>query len=129
MFTFVGAMPLWARLLHPLALALCRPLKLAGGCFLFCTREAFCAVGGFSERLYWSEEFAFIKALKSHGQFVVPKQTVATSARKLQLIPAWEVPVVLFRWRFRHHQREALDLYYGQRSQECKRAYIESSPP
>ena len=121
MFTFDGTVPLWARLLHPLALMLSRPLKVVGGCFLFCTRDAYETVGGFCERYYWSEELVFIKALKRQGRFVVPKQTVETSARKLHLISVWEVPSVLFRWRFRYHRRDGLDLYYGKRSEDCKR--------
>jgi glycosyltransferase involved in cell wall biosynthesis len=122
MFTFDSALPLWARILHPLALALSRPLKLVGGCFLFCTRAAYEAVGGFCERYYWSEELVFIKALKRWGRFVVPKQTVVTSARKLRTIAAWEVPAILFRWRFRPQQRDGLDIYYGKRSEDCKKS-------
>jgi hypothetical protein len=78
-------------------------------------------VGGFSERHYWSEELVFIRELKKLGRFVVPRQTVVTSGRKLRLIPVWEVPRVLFRWRFKYRQRDGLDLYYGKRSEDCKR--------
>ena len=34
-------------------------LKMAPGCFLFCTRQAYLAAGGFNETLAWSEEVAF----------------------------------------------------------------------
>jgi glycosyltransferase involved in cell wall biosynthesis len=121
MFTFDAALPVWARLLHPLAVALSRPLGVVGGCFLFCTRAAYQVVGGFCERYYWSEELIFIRALKRRGRFAVPRQTVVTSARKLRTISVWEVPAILYRWRFRPHRREALDIYYGKRGEECKR--------
>jgi glycosyltransferase involved in cell wall biosynthesis len=41
MFAFEEALPLWARVLHAGALLLSRPLGTVGGCFLFCTREAY----------------------------------------------------------------------------------------
>jgi len=50
-FSFDGAVPLWARTFYPVLVLVVRMLKLVGGCFLFCTREAFEGVGGFSERL------------------------------------------------------------------------------
>src|SRR5438045_398600 len=59
-------------------------LKLVGGCFLFCTREAYQSIGGFCERYYAAEEAAFIKQLKRIGPFVVPVPTVITSGRKLR---------------------------------------------
>ena len=120
LFTYDCAVPLWARILHPIALALGRPLKLVGGCFLFCTSAAFESAGGFSERHFCSEELVFVKALKRLGSFVVPRPTVVTSGRKLQAIPFWQVPAILFRWRFRCHHREALDLHYGKLSEDCK---------
>ena len=120
LFTYDCAVPLWARILHPIALALGRQLKVVGGCFLFCTRTAFESAGGFSERHYCSEELVFIKALKRLGSFVVPRPTVVTSGRKLQAIPFWQVPAILFRWRFRCHRRDALDVHYGKLSQDCR---------
>jgi len=29
---------------------------IAGGAFMFCTRDAFLAVGGFDERLFWRND-------------------------------------------------------------------------
>lgn len=122
MFIFDCPLPLWATILHPMALAMCRPLKRVGGCFLFCTRSAFESVGGFSERHYCSEELVLIEALKRLGCFVVPRPTVITSGRKLHSIPFWRVPAILFRWRFRCDKRDALDVHYGKLSEACKGA-------
>src|SRR5262249_35410655 len=55
-FYFDGRLPLYGRLLAAVATPLYRALKLASGCFLFCTREAFEAVGGFNEELFGAEE-------------------------------------------------------------------------
>lgn len=65
-----------------------RIMKEAAGCCLFCTREAFEAVEGFSERVYASEEIWYAKAIKRwarpQGQrFVILSDTpISTSARK-----------------------------------------------
>ena len=63
--------------------------KYAAGCFVFCQREAFEAVGGFSEEVYASEEIWLARALKKWGKareqrFVVLPQQVVTSGRKLE---------------------------------------------
>jgi hypothetical protein len=39
-----------------------RRLRFTGGCFLFSTRAAFEAVGGFDETLYASEELTLCRA-------------------------------------------------------------------
>ena len=68
--------------------AVCLPIyrifRLASGCFLFCTREAFDAVCGFDERLFAAEEGAMSRALARHGRFVVLREFVVTSGRKLR---------------------------------------------
>src|SRR5262249_36506055 len=46
-FRFDGRLPLYARIMAAAAVPLYRALRLASGCFLFCTRPAFRAVGGF----------------------------------------------------------------------------------
>lgn len=123
-FTFDGIMPLWARIVFPVGLALGRWLKLVGGCFVFCTRQAYEAVGGFCERYYAGEELVFLKALKRKGRLVVPTQTVVTSGRKLRVVSAWEVIAILFRLLLRglesYQRREELDFLYGKRSENCR---------
>jgi len=59
-------------------------IGFTGGAFMFCTREAFQATGGFDERLYWSEEGAFTMALRRQGRFYVPWRPVLTSGRRMR---------------------------------------------
>ena len=48
-FKFDGVVPWYARLLLPMIVFLFRLTGIATGCFLFCTKGAFEAVGGFDE--------------------------------------------------------------------------------
>jgi len=63
--------------------------KLAAGCFIYCRRDAFQGVGGFSERVYAGEELFFSRAVKRWGRqhamrFEIARiDPVVTSARKL----------------------------------------------
>jgi len=68
---------------------LSRLLSLAAGCYIFCTREAFAGVGGFSERVYGGEEVWLSRAMRRwgrrHGQrFVVLDTPVQSSGRKAE---------------------------------------------
>jgi glycosyltransferase involved in cell wall biosynthesis len=88
---FDGRIPRYAQLLQPLSVWLSRAAGLAAGCFLFCTRQAFDAVGGFDEALYGAEEITISRALKRHGRFVVLREAVTTSGRKLRAHSGWEL--------------------------------------
>jgi glycosyltransferase involved in cell wall biosynthesis len=66
-------------------------LKLAAGCFLYCTRAAYKKTGGFDERLFAAEETAMSAALKRLGRFVVLRERVLTSGRKLRTYTAKEI--------------------------------------
>lgn len=55
-----------------------------GGAFMFSTREAFEATGGFNERLFFAEEGSFALRLKREGRFVVLLQPVRTSGRRFR---------------------------------------------
>ena len=62
--------------------------RLAAGCFVFCRRDAFEACGGFSEKVYASEEIWLSMALARWGRrremrFIILRETVSTSARKI----------------------------------------------
>ncbi|MCC5806541.1 MAG: glycosyltransferase [Opitutales bacterium] len=67
-----------------------RTAGVAAGCFIFCRRDAFEAVGGFDERLFASEEIRISRQLKREGRrrsmrFAILTDTpVRTSARKLR---------------------------------------------
>ncbi len=97
-FRFDGTLPIWARIMYPIAVFLARRRMLVGGCFLFCSRAAFDAIGGFCERYYAAEEAAFIRALKERGRFVVPKPEVVTSGRKLRANSCWKIIREAWRW-------------------------------
>ncbi|MDB5389722.1 MAG: pgaC 2 [Planctomycetaceae bacterium] len=124
-FTFDGILPLWARILYPVAAFLARRLRLVGGCFLFCQKEAFASIGGFCERYYAAEEVAFINALKKLGKFEIPKPTVITSGRKLRSVSFWAIIGIAARWFFggpkMFLQRDGLEIWYGPRSPDEKR--------
>jgi len=68
----------------------------AAGCFVFCRREGFEAIGGFDERYYASEEIWFSKQLKRWGKKrgltfnVLSGPPVVTSDRKAGWFSTWE---------------------------------------
>ena len=70
-FDYDGPTPLWGRIILFFAVLAARLIRWVGGCFLFCTREAYLATGGFSESLYAGEDIAFVQALKKVGLFVL----------------------------------------------------------
>ena len=80
---FDEPIPLIARLALRIIVLMFCAIGLAAGCFLFRTRTAFDAVGGFDESYYGAEEIVMSRALKRQGKFVLLKQAVTTSARKL----------------------------------------------
>ncbi len=118
-FHFDGRLPLYARLVLPSSIWLSRAARLAGGCFLFCTREAFEAVGGFDERYFCAEELVLGKALKRQGRFIVLRESVTTSGRKLRAYPALKLLHVLAAMIWGGQKalmkRQGLDFWYKQR--------------
>jgi glycosyltransferase involved in cell wall biosynthesis len=95
--SFDGEIPFYARLLTPLMTAVMRSLRLAAGCFVFCTRSAFDAAGGFDERLFGAEELALSIALKKLGRFVILREAVLTSGRKLRTYSGLEMLGIVIR--------------------------------
>jgi glycosyltransferase involved in cell wall biosynthesis len=65
-------------------------MSWAAGCFVYCSKESFDAVGGFDVKVYASEEILFVKAVKkwatkSKQRFELIKDyPVRTSLRKLE---------------------------------------------
>ena len=116
---FDGRLPLWAVLLRPLVDGVMRAGRLAPGCYLFCARAAFEAVGGFDERLYVLEEIALSRALRRKGKIIILRETVLTSGRKLRLHSGWEILQLLAQWVLRGapmlRSRERLAMWYGPR--------------
>ncbi len=107
--------PVWARLAVVELNAYCRLFKVAYGCFLFCTREAFEAVGGFDTSLYITEEIAMSQALRRLGHFTVLPQRVVTSGRKLR---ALTLPQAL--------GAACRAIFYGFRSRQGKEVWYEN---
>ena len=94
---FDGRVPFYARALLPAMTAMMRWMHLAAGCFVFCTRSAFEAAGGFDARLFGAEEIALSIALKKIGRFVILRETVLTSGRKLRTYSGLEVLGIMAR--------------------------------
>jgi glycosyltransferase involved in cell wall biosynthesis len=71
--------------------------KLAAGSFVYCLREGFEAVGGFSQKVYAGEELFFSRALGRWGRKrgrefrVITEYPVISSARKLKWFNAWQL--------------------------------------
>jgi len=97
---FEADAPLYARLLMLwLGLGM-RVAGMSGGAFMFCTREAFRAVGGFDEQLFGAEDAAMSWALKREGRFVVLWKYVSTSGRRMRGFRGLQMVIVLIRMAF-----------------------------
>jgi glycosyltransferase involved in cell wall biosynthesis len=118
-FRFDGPLPFYAKLLERAGVRIYRLLRIASGCFLFCTREAFEAVGGFDSRLYAAEEGAMSLALRRQGKFVILRESVVTSGRKLRTHSGREILVLMLRLLFRGRNslrdRRGKEIWYGDR--------------
>lgn len=119
---FDGVVPLYARLLMPVVIRLFHATRMAAGCFLFCTRSAFAAAGGFDEAFYGAEELAMSWALGRQGRFVVLRQKVVTSGRKLRTHSPREMLSIMARLALRGpkavKQRQGMELWYGERRED-----------
>jgi len=94
------ALPFYGRIITVLVVIFPKLIGFTGGAFIFCTREAFQATGGFNERLYWSEEVAFTMALRREGRFYVPWRPVLTSGRRLRKTSGGEMLLGAVRMAF-----------------------------
>jgi len=120
--SFDEEIPRYAQLMQPALVRLFRASGLACGCFLFCTREAFDAAGGFDEALFASEEIGMSLALKRQGRFVVLRESVTTSGRKLRMYSGKQVLSIMFRLILAGPKalknRERLELWYSGRRED-----------
>jgi len=116
---FDEPVPRWVHLLLPVALFINERLRVAAGCFMFCTRGAFDAVGGFDERLFAAEETFFSRSVGRVGPFRVLRETVTTSGRKLRAYSGGEILRIVARLvllgRRGLRDRRHLGLWYGER--------------
>jgi glycosyltransferase involved in cell wall biosynthesis len=119
---FDEPVPRWVKVVLPPVLALFRWLRLAGGCFVFARRADFEAIGGFDEALYAAEELALCRALARRGRFVVLRELVLTSGRKLRTHSGREIAKAALRvaiaGRAGVRDRSRLDLWYAPRRED-----------
>jgi glycosyltransferase involved in cell wall biosynthesis len=119
-FRFEGPLPLYGRILQAVAVPLYRAVGLASGCFLFCTKDAFWAAGGFDEGMFGAEEAAMSCALGRQGKFVVLRELVMTSGRKFRTHSGREIFGVLAGLALTRgrsvRQREGLGIWYDRRA-------------
>lgn len=110
------------RWLQDLSILLFRMVRIAPGCFVFCTRAAYEATGGFDEGYFAGEDVAMSRALARHGRFVVLREHVTTSARKLRTFSWWEQLRFFSRFllggRGLLRSRRNLEFWYGERRDE-----------
>jgi glycosyltransferase involved in cell wall biosynthesis len=120
---FDGAVPIYASALLPVLIGLFRVFRLAGGCFLFCTRTAFERAGGFNEMMFAAEEIAMSQALKRQGRFVVLREAVTTSGRRVRSYSPWELvkplgAILLRGWKNSVGDRRVAEQWYSERRKD-----------
>lgn len=111
--------PRYGKALLHLLVWMNRQLRLASGCFIFCARDAFVAVGGFDSTLFAGEEVVISRALGKQGRFEILEQTVTTSGRKLRSYSARQLFGTLIELavlgRTGVRDRSRLAIWYGPR--------------
>ena len=116
---FDRPLPRYAVLLEKILPTALHTLRLAPGCFIFCTRQGYYDAGGFDESLYCTEEVGFAQRLKRLGHFAILREFVVTSPRKLRTRTAFEMIMLGVRMGLAGpkstRQREGLDYWYGPR--------------
>ncbi len=92
---------------------------MVGGCFMFMSRGAFEAVGGFDDAFYASEEIWLAMALRRRGRFVILIQHVETSGRKVRQNGVFyllkNLALMVIRGPEALRKRDGLDLWYDGR--------------
>jgi len=116
---YSGRIPAYLRVLIPIEVWFARRMGIAFGCFLFSTRTAFEAAGGFDPSLYATEEITLSLALRRQGKFVCLRECVLTSGRKLRTHSTLEWFIQLYRVTFARNRcirdRSAMGVWYGER--------------
>ena len=88
-------------------------LRLAAGCFMFMRRDAFEAVGGYDERIFYGEEVFLSRALRARGTFVIVRPTVITSSRKFEHLSLWRVVKMMVPLMSWSAMKRRQDWWYG----------------
>lgn len=114
-----GKQRLYVRWLLAVLMRIFRGTRIAPGCFLFCSRDAYVATGGFDEGYFAGEDVAMSRALARQGRFVILRQPVWTSDRKLRMFSTGDHLRLVWRFLLRGRRilrsREALALWYSDR--------------
>ena len=79
---FEAGAPRYATRMLSRVAAFMRWMRYAAGCYVFCRRDAFEAIGGFDERHFAAEEIVLSRALKRRGRMEIVREKVVTSPRK-----------------------------------------------
>ncbi|HEY2787170.1 MAG TPA: glycosyltransferase [Fimbriiglobus sp.] len=118
---FDGPVPLYGTLLIGILSMFAPAVGLAGEAFFYSTRHAFETVCGFDETLFASEEVTLATQLKRLGRFVVLREVVYTSGRKVRAHSALDMLRIGIRLarggRMAFRRREGMDLWYGPRGE------------
>jgi glycosyltransferase involved in cell wall biosynthesis len=116
---FERPIPHYAAFLERILPVFLHALQMAPGCFLFCTRQAYLDACGFDETLFATEEVNFANRLKQLGRFVILREFVFTSPRKLRTRSALEMIQLAIHFGMAGtkamRQREGLEFWYGPR--------------
>lgn len=94
---FAAEAPRWAHRLIHAVVGFMAFFRWAAGCFIFARRDAFEAAGGFDERHFAGEEIMLSMAMKRQGEFVILRETLVTSPRKLMARGPWETAWLVVR--------------------------------
>ena len=108
--------PLWARIFLRVFCTFYFAANLGVGAFMFMSRANFERVGGFDEQYFAGEEVYLTKALKTLGRFVILREPIVTSARKIRMHTGRQLLRQIFGMmrggRSAVRTRERLDLWY-----------------
>lgn len=119
---FDGPIPILMRIAIETTGFLLATARYAGGCFFYCSREAFDRAGGFDETLFIAEEIFLARELKKQGRFVMVPGRILTSARKVRNHSLGEVLSIIWRTfiggKESCKRREGLDFWYGERQSD-----------
>lgn len=120
--TFEEDIPFLAHVFTPMLRISFRILRLAAGAYLFCTKEAFDAVGGFDKKFFAGEEVHLSASLHKHGPFNTISSQVVTSGRKFSTFSSFEMLLTLIMVTIPgvRRIRKRPKLWYGDRQPDSK---------
>ncbi|HEX8280831.1 MAG TPA: glycosyltransferase [Chthoniobacterales bacterium] len=125
-FKLDRAVPLWARIFIFVFCALYFAGNLGIGAFIFTRREDFEAVGGFDEQYFAGEEMYLTLALRKRGRFIIQREPITTSARKVRMHPPtwllWKWLVMMLGGKRILRRRESLALWYDGKREDAATA-------